>query len=77
MQSTDFEWFKNNMPSLFAEYGEKYLAIKDQCVLGAYDTYSEGVNATKKTETIGSFIIQRCGADASAYTNYISSINFG
>lgn len=76
MQTSDFNWFKENIASLYSKYGSAFLAIKNMRVLGAYATYADGVNETQKTEEIGTFIIQKCGSDESAYTNYISSFNF-
>lgn len=72
----DFEWYMMNCAELFAEFGDKYVVIKGKKVLGAYDSYGEGVRAAQKTEPLGSFIVQKCGNDESAYTNYISSMNF-
>ena len=76
MQDTDYQWFLSNCNELFKQFGSTYLAIKNKTVLGNYKTYAEGVLATSKQEEIGTFIIQKCGIDESAYTNYISSINF-
>lgn len=76
MQSSDYEWFLEHFSELFNKFGNRYVAIKNKTVLGAYSTYAEGVNTTLKTEQIGTFIVQLCGNDESAYTNYISSMNF-
>lgn len=76
MQNDDYKWFLENYEDLYKKYGPVYLAIKNKTVLGVYDSYADGVIATKKNESLGSFIIQRCGNDESAYTNYISSMNF-
>ena len=73
MQDSDFEWFKENMPSLYGRYGHCFLAIKDKEVIGRYDTYAEGVMEASKIAGLGTFIVQECGKDESAYTNYISS----
>ena len=63
MRSDDYNWYKQNLNSLHEQYGEKYIAIKDKSVLGAYDSYFEGVEKTSRETPIGSFIIQRCGPD--------------
>lgn len=76
MQEKDFSWYKDNLPSLHEQYGNKYVAIKNQHVLGSYDSYADGVVETSKTEPVGTFIIQQCGSDESAYTCHISSMNF-
>ena len=76
MRTADFSWYKKNIKSLHEKYGDKYIAIKDEKVLGSFDSYAEGVKVTSQSLPIGSFIIQRCGADESAYTCKISSMNF-
>lgn len=76
MQSSDFKWFIENLPSLFEKYGDCFLAIKDKTILGKYSSYSEAVSATKEHEPLGTFIVQQCGNNESVYTNYISSYNF-
>lgn len=76
IQDLDFQWFLSNYDKLYREYGDKYLAIKNQEVIGVYNSYIDGVNETKKTEELGSFIIQHCNGDESGYSNFISSMNF-
>ena len=76
MQESDYNWFLENYSDLFKEYGKTYLAIKSKKVIGAYSSYAEGVRKTMQKEKIGTFIIQKCNGNESAYTNYISSINF-
>lgn len=76
MQEADFNWFVDHFAELFDRFGTAYIAIKNQTVLGAYPTYAEGVRSTLKTEPAGTFIVQKCGKDESAYTAYISSMNF-
>lgn len=74
MQESDFLWFKEHCPDLFRKFGEKYIAIKNKSVIGVYNTYAEGVRSALKTEQAGTFIVQKCGEDESAYTEYINSI---
>lgn len=75
-QSSDFKWFKDNHIDLFAKYGDAFLAIKDRQVIGAYQSYAEGVKKTSQKEELGTFIIQHCTQDESGYTNYIYSMNY-
>lgn len=76
MINSDYEWFKSNIKALYKEYGDNYISIKNCSVLGVYSTYAEAVEKTSQTEEVGTFIVQKCGKDSSAYTNYISSICF-
>lgn len=73
--SEDFEWFLNHFSELYKKYGDSYLVIKNKQVIGVYHSYSEAVYSTKKEEPLGTFIVQKCGCDETAYTNYISSVN--
>ena len=72
MQRSDFNWFLNNYTDLYLKYGHKFLVIKNKSVLGAYDTVREALDNTH--EELGTFIIQECTGDSSAYTNYIASV---
>ena len=68
MQDADFEWYKTHISELYSEFGVKYVVIKNKTVLGVYDTYADGVLATKKVEPLGTFIVQKLGPDKSVYT---------
>ena len=76
MQSQDYEWFLSNYSDIFEKYGDTYLAIKNQKVLGSYPSYAEGVRQTQKHEELGTFIVQHCNGNETGYTNYIASMNF-
>lgn len=76
MQERDYKWFLDNYNALYEKHGAAFLVIKNETVLGTYPTYAEGVTETLKTEAAGTFIVQNCNGDESAYTNYISSLNF-
>ena len=75
MMMKDFNWFLNNYQNLFKEYGHQFLVIKDKKVLGHYDNVRQAIDNT--TEEPGTYIVQECNGNESAYTNYISSMNFG
>ena len=75
-QDKDYKWFLDHYDELYKKYGTSYIAIKEKTVLGTYSSYQEAVDKTKETEQLGSFIVQLCNGDESAYTNYISSMNF-
>lgn len=75
-QSGDFKWFKENHVDLFKKYGDTFLAIKNEQVIGTYRSYAEGVRKTSEKEELGTFIIQHCTQDESGYTNFIYSMNY-
>lgn len=76
MLENEYKWFLENYDDLFVQYGTVYLAIKNKTVLGVYKSYAEGVKETLRKEDPGTFIVQQCNGNESAYTNYISSMCF-
>ena len=76
LRKKDFQWFLEHYQELFIKYGVSFLAIKDQRVLGSYPSYAIGVAETRKTEPVGSFIVQECNGSESAYSCYIASCDF-
>jgi hypothetical protein len=76
IQDTDFEWFLENYSELFKQYGEAYLVIKDEEVIGVYNDFNNAIDTTLLTEEIGTFIVQKCDGTESAYTLHIASMNF-
>lgn len=76
MLENEYQWFLENYNDLFKQYGIAFLAIKNKSVLGVYQSYAEGVKKTLQSEEPGTFIVQKCNGEESAYTNYISSMCF-
>jgi hypothetical protein len=59
-QNLDFDYFLENMGTLYREYGNKFVVIKNQNVLGVYDNFNSAYETTLETEEIGTFLIQEC-----------------
>ena len=60
VQDKDYNFFLENIETLYEKYGHKFLAIKDEHILCVYDTFEEALNNTLKTEALGTFLIQEC-----------------
>ena len=60
MQDQDFDFFLQNMENLYKTYGHKFVAVKNQSILAAYDSFNDALDATLKTEELGTFLIQEC-----------------
>jgi hypothetical protein len=56
----DFDFFLQNMERLYRQHGQKFVAIKDHNILGAYDTFNEALETTLEKEKLGTFLIQEC-----------------
>jgi len=65
----NFEWYKRELANLAKKYPEKFIAIKDCKVLGAYDTFLSAIELTEQQgHERGTFIVQLAINDPSAYT---------
>ena len=67
----DFDYFTSNYQKFFEEYGHKFLAIKNSEILGAYDSVPDAISQLSPTYDIGTYIIQECTGDDSAYRTTI------
>jgi len=76
MQDKDFTWFLKHYDEFFEIYGHSFLVIKNEKIIGVYDSFKKAVETTLLTEDLGSFIIQECNGDESAYTVQIASMSF-
>jgi hypothetical protein len=73
----EFNYFLNNLDELVEKYKGKYIAIKDENVLGAYDTMEQAISETNKMYELGTFLIQKCESGEEAYTQtYHSRVSF-
>lgn len=69
----DFDFFIAHYTEFYEKYGHKFIAIKNQTILGIFDDEVSAIHETSQTHPLGSFIVQECNGDESGYTNYISS----
>lgn len=68
LQDSDFAWFIQNFERLYKEYGQCYLIISNQEVVGFSYDYATAVREANKILTPGQFIVQEVGPDESCYT---------
>ena len=69
-QLEDFNWFTENYQSLYGKYGNCFLSIKNREVLGSYPSYAEAVKESGSKYDLGTFIVQQCNGQESAYMSY-------
>lgn len=67
MLNTEFEYFLKNQAQLVERYNGKFIVIKNEKVIGVYDSHPSAYNNTLKTETIGTFLIQHCIPGENSY----------
>jgi len=76
IQNSDYEFFIENIEKLYAEYGKKFIAIKNKAVLGAYNSFREAIDNTAKTEELGTFLVQECFENAQKIPAIINNTYF-
>lgn len=58
MLEKEYDYFLNNKETLFANYFNRVIVIKDEEVIGDYDTKEEALRETVKEHELGTFLIQ-------------------
>jgi len=60
MLEQEFKYFVDHQKELVKQYNGKYLIIKDQSVVGVYDTIEAAYEGGKEKYELGTFLIQYC-----------------
>ena len=68
-----FEWYLANQENLVDQYNGKYLVIKDNAVVDAYDSEDDAFFQASEKYGLGNFIVQLCTPGQEAYTINICS----
>ena len=64
----EFKFYLDNQDELVKKYNGKVLVIKDQTIIGSYDTDWEALKETQKIHKIGTFLVHKCGPGEDNYT---------
>ena len=67
-----YEYFKSNIQELLSKYNGRYIVIKDESVIGNYDSFETAYIETCKKEEIGTFIIQHCVVESPEKTMHFA-----
>ncbi|NLE62528.1 MAG: hypothetical protein GX612_01640 [Bacteroidales bacterium] len=68
MLDKELQYYIDNQNELVAKYLGKFLVIKDQTIIGVYDTEIEAYSETVKKHELGTFLIQECQPGDENYT---------
>ncbi|MDP2301790.1 MAG: hypothetical protein Q8N03_05125 [Ignavibacteria bacterium] len=68
MLKKEFEYYIANQDKFVSEYKGKFLVIKEQLIIGIYDTEIEAYNESIKEHALGTFLIQECQPGEENYT---------
>ena len=63
-----FEFYLANQDAMVRRYDGRFIVIKNDEVIGAYDSDLEAVTETKKAHPLGTFLVQKVSPGDSDYT---------
>jgi hypothetical protein len=69
----EFKYFIDHQDELVDKYKGKFVVIKADRVLGAYESQLEAVQQTSKIEEMGTFLVQKCEPGSDSYTQTFHS----
>ncbi len=73
----EFKYYLDNQNELVKKFNGKFIVIKDQEVLGAYNSEIEAIETTSKQHQLGTFLVQKCEPGSESYTQtYHSRVAF-
>ena len=64
----EFEYYIANQAALVNQYPERFLVIKNQTVIGDYDSQATAVLETQKSHALGTFLVQQAVPGTAAYS---------
>ena len=73
MLENEFSYYIENQAQLSKKFEGKVLVIKDQKVIGVYDSEGEALTKTVVDHELGSFLIQTCSSDPNSVINTFHS----
>lgn len=74
----EFEYYLNHQDELVKIYNGKYIVIKGETVVGAYNSQTDAYFDSEKKYGLGNFLIQLCTPGKEAYTQtfYTNRVRF-
>jgi hypothetical protein len=73
----EFKYYLDNQDELVKKYNGKVIVIKNQKIIGVYDSEITAIQETSKNESLGTFLVQKCTLDKENYKQtYHSRVAF-
>ena len=69
----DFDWYLHHQTELLAQFNGRVLVIRDQQVVGNYNSEAEAIMDARGKFEPGTFLVQVCVPGESAYSQSFSS----
>ncbi len=72
----EYQYYKSNQKEFLGKYTNKILVIKNQEIVGVYDTEAEAYSEAINKYELGTFLIQKCVPDKENTQTFHSRVNF-
>ena len=69
----EFQYYLDHQDEMVEQYDGKFVVIKDEAVLAAYDDELGAITETQKSHRLGTFLVQFVSRGTSAYTQTFHS----
>lgn len=69
----EFNFFLSHQAELVAKFNGKFVVIKGEVILGAYDSELSAIRETSKFHKLGTFLVQKCEPGDGSYTHTFHS----
>lgn len=73
MLKKEFTYYLKHQSDLVKKYGDRFIVLKDEKVIGVYASHFEAYNETVKKEELGTFLIQHCLPGKDSYSQTFHS----
>ncbi len=74
MFEKELEYFIKEQPTLLKQHEGKTLALKNEAVIGVYDSTLDAYLAIKRNGQLGSVMLQECTRGPKAFTTSVSTL---
>jgi len=64
----EFNYYLEHQQELVQKYNGKIIVIKDQKVIGIFDSELEAIHEISKEHKLGTFLVQKCEPGKESYT---------
>jgi hypothetical protein len=73
----EFNYYLEHQDELVKKYKGRFVVVKNQNVIGVFDTEIEAVEETAKKHELGTFLVQKCEPGSESYSQtYHSRVLF-
>ena len=72
----EFQYYLTHQGELVQRYSGKYLVIKNETVIGVFDSEVKAVQETIKIHKLGTFLVQKCepGIEIQVYHSRVAFV---